>query len=110
MTEWIKELPVAITVCDREGIITEMNEKSCQMFAKDGGSNLIGSNVLDCHPEKARKKLAEMLETGSANCYTIEKNGVRKMIYQTPWYEGGEYRGLVEIVMEIPFDLPHFKR
>jgi PAS domain S-box-containing protein len=81
---WIKKFPSAITVCDPDGIILEINEKACRVFAKDGGEKLIGKNVLDCHPGKARQKLKEVLENQSANCYTIEKNGVRKMIYQAP--------------------------
>lgn len=107
---WIKDLPVAITVCDAEGTILEMNEKACQVFQKDGGRNLIGKNVLDCHPEAARNKIREMFSTRSANCYTIEKNGVRKMVYQTPWYKDGEYMGIIELLLEIPFDVPHYKR
>jgi hypothetical protein len=51
-----------------------------------------------------------MLRDHSTNVYTIEKNGVKKLIYQAPWYENGEYRGFVELSLEIPFDLPHFVR
>ena len=45
-----------------------------------------------------------------SNCYTIEKNGVHKLIYQSPWYVKGEYGGLVEISVEIPNPMPHFVR
>ena len=38
------------------------------------------------------------------------KAGVKKLIYQTPWYENGEFRGLVELSMEIPFEMPHYVR
>ncbi|MFX4263221.1 PAS domain-containing protein [Pelotomaculum propionicicum] len=99
---WFKELPVTITVCDAEGIILDMNNKSCETFAKDGGKNLIGKNVLDCHPEDARSKLSEMLKTQSLNCYTIEKNGKKKLVYQTPWYQDGKYMGFVEFIIELP--------
>ena len=51
---WLKELPIAITVCDKDGIILEMNDKSAKTFESDGGYALIGSNVLDCHPAAAR--------------------------------------------------------
>jgi len=107
---WIKEFSGAVTVCDTEGKILEMNEKACQMFKKDGGAGLIGKNLLDCHPQYAREKIEEMLSSQSVNCYTIEKNGIKKMIYQAPWYEGGRFMGLVELVMEIPFDLPNYLR
>jgi transcriptional regulator with PAS, ATPase and Fis domain len=109
-SNWTKEFPAAITVCDCDGIILEMNDKAEKTFENDGGKKLIGTNVLDCHPEPARSKLAEMMQEHRTNVYTIEKNGVKKLIYQTPWYDGGAYAGFVEISMEIPFEMPHFVR
>ena len=87
-----------------------MNERAQQTFAKDGGALLVGTNVLDCHPEPSRTQLAEMLRTQSKHIYTIEKNGVKKLIYQTPWFDHGVYAGFVELSMEIPAQLPHFIR
>ncbi len=110
MHNWIKEFPSAVTVCDAEGIITEMNNKSAETFEQDGGLNLIGQNLIDCHPEPSKSKLEELLKTQSKNVYTIEKNGKKKLIYQTPWYENGKYMGFVEISIEIPFEMPHLIR
>jgi transcriptional regulator with PAS, ATPase and Fis domain len=110
MHEWLKEFPGAVTVCDRDGIIIEMNERSIRSFEKDGGSALIGKNVLDCHPEPARTELKEMLASGKTNVYTIEKNGQKKLIYQAPWFSDGEYRGFVELSLEIPNTMPHHIR
>lgn len=107
---WIREFPAAITVCDAAGTILEMNERALAAFASDGGAALIGTNVLACHPEPARAKLAGMLASGQRNAYTIEKQGVRKMVYQSPWYEHGRYAGFVELSLEIPAELPHFAR
>ncbi|MFZ5645677.1 MAG: PAS domain-containing protein [Bacillota bacterium] len=108
--EWIKDFPGAVTVCDTGGKIIEMNEKACKMFEKDGGAQLIGKNVFDCHPERAREILKGIMESKSLNCYTIEKNGVKKLIYQSPWYKEGKFMGLVELGLEIPDEIPHFKR
>jgi hypothetical protein len=105
--QWVREFPAAITVCDPAGIILEMNERAIATFASDGGAELIGRNVLDCHPEPSRTQLAAMLASGQSNAYTIEKNGVRKLIYQSPWYQDGEYRGFVELSLVIPAELPH---
>jgi hypothetical protein len=44
------------------------------------------------------------------NVYTIEKAGVKKLVYQAPWYKDGRYSGVVEISFEVPFELPHFVR
>jgi transcriptional regulator with PAS, ATPase and Fis domain len=108
--DWIKEFPAAVTVCDARGVILEMNDRSAKTFEKDGGRTLIGSNLLDCHPDPARGKLERLLESRQKNAYTIEKNGVKKLIYQSPWYRDGQYAGFVEFSFEIPFDMPHFIR
>ncbi|HPH98161.1 MAG TPA: PAS domain-containing protein [Anaerolineaceae bacterium] len=107
---WYDEFPAAITVCDPDGIILEMNQRSAQTFAKDGGSELIGQNVYDCHPEPSRTKLRELMEAQQTNAYTIQKNGVKKLIYQAPWYKDGEFAGFVELSLVIPEEMPHFNR
>ena len=73
--KWVKEFPGAITVCDAKGIILEMNDKAAKTFEKDGGADLIGKNMLDCHPEPARSKTERLLAAREKNVYTIEKNG-----------------------------------
>jgi transcriptional regulator with PAS, ATPase and Fis domain len=103
---WTQGFPAAITVCDRAGIILEMNDKAKSTFSGD----MVGKNVLACHPEPARSKLAELLATGKSNVYTIEKKGRKKLIYQSPWYKDGQFAGLVELSLELPADLPHFVR
>ncbi len=110
MDSWIKEFPGSITVCDCEGIILDMNERAAQSFAEQGGKQLIGSNMLNCHPEPARGKVKQLLETQRANVYTIEKNGIKKLVYQSPWYRNGQCGGFVELVLEIPVEMPHFIR
>jgi len=107
---WFNEFPGAVTICDPDGVILDMNERSAQAFAADGGRDLIGTNMLDCHPEPARSKVVELLRIQQKNVYTIEKHGVNKLIYQTPWFENGEYRGFIELSLEIPAEMPHFIR
>ena len=46
-------------------------------------------------------KIKEIIHDKKSNIYTIEKNGLKKFIYQSPFYENGEIKGLVEIVFEI---------
>ena len=107
---WLNGIDVAITVCDRQGIIIAMNERATETFAADGGLSLVGKNLMDCHPETARQKIRSLLATGAGNSYTIEKNGVKKLIHQEPWYRNGEISGLVEFSIVIPVSLPHFVR
>lgn len=107
---WTDEFGGAITVCDREGIVVYMNERSKKQFTKSGDGDLMGKSLIECHPEPARSIVLKMLAGPSPNSYTIEKNGIRKMIHQTPWMENGEFKGVVEISFEIPVDLSHFVR
>jgi transcriptional regulator with PAS, ATPase and Fis domain len=107
---WLKEFPAAVTVCDKDGILLEMNNKAAKTFESDGGYALIGKNMLDCHPGLSRQKTERLLAAREKNVYTIEKKGVKKLIYQSPWFEDGQYAGFVEISLEIPFEMPHFIR
>ena len=108
--DWIKEFPAAVTVCDPQGVILAMNDKAALTYEKDGGYDLVGRNMLDCHPEQARIKTEKLLADREKNVYSIEKNGIKKLIYQSPWFKDGDYAGFVEISLEIPFEMPHFLR
>ncbi len=108
--EWIYDFPAAITVSDANGIILEMNERARATFAEDGGASLIGKNLLDCHVEPARTKVVDLLRSKSLNAYTIEKNDVKKLIYQSPWFKNGAFAGFVELSLPIPEEMPHFIR
>ncbi len=108
--DYFNELPMAVTICDKNGIILYMNKKSIATFAKDGGEKLIGCSLLDCHPVAARQKLLHLLDSHGSNTYTIDKNGKRKLIHQTPWFENSDFQGLIEFSIEIPQEMPHFVR
>ena len=108
--DWQKNFPGAITLCDKDFVITYMNDKSLLTFKEDGGEKLIGMNLMDCHNEESKKKILEIKESGNSNAYTIEKKGMKKFIYQAPLFENSEYSGMVELSLEIPFEMPHFKR
>ncbi len=106
--DWAKETNCAITVSDAECRILYMNDKAKETFASRG--DLIGHNLLDYHGERATAIIHHLLETGGTNCYTIDKKGVKKMIYQSAWRRNGEVAGLVEISMVIPEEMPHYIR
>lgn len=107
---WLKEIDIAVTLCDKNGKIVYMNDKSLKTFISDGGENLIGSNVLDCHPEPSRTLLSEMLLNETNNAYTVAKGGIKKMILQIPYTIKGEYSGFAELSFEIPENLKHISR
>ena len=106
--DWAKEMNCAVTVCDTEGVILYMNDKAKATFAKHG--DLIGKNLMGCHSDRSKEIIRHLLETGGSNAYTIEKEGLRKMIYQTAWRIDGTVAGLVEISRVIPSDMPHYVR
>ncbi|MCU0372549.1 MAG: PAS domain-containing protein [Ignavibacteria bacterium] len=107
---WLKEIDVAVTLCDKSGKIVYMNDKSVKTFINDGGENLIGKDILECHPEPSRTQLSDMLKNKTKNVYTIEKNGIKKLILQIPYTGEGKYKGFAEFSFEIPFEMNHFIR
>lgn len=107
---WVQEYVGSITVCDIKGIILEMNYGAVKANQDQGGEKLIGTNLLDCHPEPARSKLLELMKSRQTNVYTIEKNGKKKLIHQAPWYKNGKYSGFIELSLEIPKEMSHFVR
>ena len=108
METYFEELPIAITISDTKGNILDMNQRSADVNSH--GQKIIGRNLFDCHPPRAAEILRGLYDQQKKNVYTIEKNGVRKLIYQTPWYDNGEFAGLIEFSMEIPSEMPHYVR
>ena len=107
---WADAFAGAITVCDERGVIVDMNDRAAVTYQADGGRALIGTDLRACHPEHARAKLEALFAARKPNVYTIRKNGVRKLIYQSPWYRDGVYAGIVELSVQIPDDVPEFVR
>ncbi len=108
--EWIEKLDGNVIVSDADGKIIYMNERALAAYEKDGGRDLIGRDLLECHSEASRKKIMEIMTSGKKNVYTIEKRGKKKIIYQSPWFADGIFRGITELSLEIPFEMPHFIR
>lgn len=100
----------AITICNADNKIIYMNEKSIKQFSDDGGEKLIGTDIVDCHPEPSKSMLKDMINDKESNTYTITKKGTQKIIHQAPLIENGDYKGFIEISFEIPEDMPHHNR
>lgn len=108
---WFDKINIGITVSDCEGKIIYMNEKSAEIWDKSGGIELLGKSLFDCHPEPAKTLLADLLEHQQTNCYTIEKDNQKKLIYQTPLYdENGNYSSYAELSIELPLVMKNFAR
>lgn len=110
MEDWMEEFPAAITISDKDHVIVYLNRKAAKVNEAQGGKELVGRNLLACHKHRSIEIIERIFATGVPNAYTIEKKGVKKFIYQAPWFKDGVVAGLVEISAEIPFEIPHFNR
>jgi len=110
MMEWIEKLDGSVIVSDLEGKVIYANETAEHTFVKQGEPPLRGRYLMECHNDNSRKIILNIMETRARNVYTIEKNGRKKLVYQTPWIVDGELKGLVELSLEIPFEMSHFIR
>lgn len=104
------DFPSAVTITDLDSKVIYMNKKSIQTFEKDGGANLIGKSIIDCHKPESNLIIERMLTTGESNTYTIEKNGLKKLIHQSPWFLDGKVGGLIELSIILPEKMEHFVR
>lgn len=109
LCHWADEVDYAVTIADKNCEIIYMNRRSRDTFCRDG-QDLVGRNLMDCHPEHARVIIRRLLKEGGSNAYTITKNGVNKLIFQSVWKLKGEIAGLVETSMILPSDMKHFDR
>ena len=48
-----------------------------------------------------------MLKNPRTNIYTVEKEGLKKLIFQTPWYDEDEYAGFMELSIVLPENIPN---
>ena len=108
--EWVKGFPAPVVVADVKGTIVEMNAKAVEWFANRGGRDLLGKSLFEVHQEPSQGKIKELLGTKQTNVYTIERDGVRTLVYQSPWYRDGALAGLVELLLAVPPEIPHHVR
>jgi hypothetical protein len=102
-------LDVAITITDEQGNFIFVNSKSGEINAHSNAQSLIGKQVRQCHNDRSIA-IIEQLFKGEKNVYTITKKGQEKLIYQAPWTVDGVVKGLVELSMVIPKNMPHYDR
>ena len=108
--DWEQEANMAVTICDKEGTIVFMNEKSKETFLKPEERTLVGKNLFKCHNEESKKKIKELMKNPKSNTYTMEAKGTKKLIHQLPWMKNGECIGMVELSIILPKDMPHHAR
>jgi hypothetical protein len=107
---WYEAFPGAITVTDENGIIVNMNAESRCREEMQLGFDLIGHNAITCHKEPTQSKVRKLYENQAANIYSITKNGKKQLVYQSPYFIDGNFSGIVEMVLDLPSEVPHFDR
>ena len=106
--DFFKGINIAVTVSDKEGNVIYQNDSSIEV-----NGNACGRNLEQCHNPRSWEMIRHMIEDNESNVYTISKKGKKKLIYQTPWYDGNgksEPAGLVEFSIILPENMPHYDR
>jgi nitrogen fixation/metabolism regulation signal transduction histidine kinase len=102
----IDYLPISVTIADAKGEIVYMNKKAEGLA--DPPENLTGKNLFDCHSEASNEIMRQMLTGENVNAYTIEKKGVKKLIWQATWRGAdGNVGGIAEISIPLAENMPH---
>ena len=109
--EWIESIGISIMATNVRGEIIDMNAFAAETFQSDGGRELLGKNLADCHSLRSNEIIERLMREGAANIYTIQKKGKKKLICQVPWFkQDGGVGGLVELSIPLPEEMPHFNR
>lgn len=107
---WQKEVRVGITVSNSDGVILYMNDLALKIFERSGGEKLIGKKLIDCHPDFAKSRVLSLFEKRKNNCYTVTIDGVKYMLYQSAWFENGEFAGFVEFIYSLPAEIRQLEK
>jgi inorganic pyrophosphatase len=108
--DWTRRLDLAVTFCDRQGVVTALNPAAEAAYAPYGGA-AVGQSLVGCHPEPARSLLLELLADPRPHIYATENGGRCELIVQIPWAdESGQPAGLVELQLPLPAELDLFQR
>ncbi len=99
----------AIVICNPAHEIIYMNPAAVSRYAKRGGSDLIGRNLLDCHNAQSQEKIRQVVQWFHASkdhniIYTSHNAKENKDVYMVAlrdeeggligYYEKHEYRNM----------------
>ena len=97
----------AVVLCNLEHKIIYMNPVAKERYKKHGGADLVGKSILDCHNEKSRDIILNVVEwfaqrTDNNIVYTYSNEKENKDVYMVAlrddnkaligYYEKHEYR------------------
>lgn len=110
MCDWVEEFPGMISVCDVDGKLLVLNKQIAEYFSSTGGKKLIGTNLFDCHGQMSGEEIRHLMKQKMTDVYIAEENGGHELVIHSPWFNKGEYAGLVEITLPLEGEIKVRKR
>lgn len=100
----LKYIPLDVSYVDENDIVRFYNESDHRIFPRD--IEVIGMNVVECHPEKSRAMVQEIVdkfkkgEEDHAEFWINKNNIFIHMNYKAIRDEHGNYKGIIETMQE----------
>lgn len=104
-------LRAAVTIADQDYTITFMNDRAIAFYGEDGGAELVGKNLLDCHSAEQADVIRDAYERYRAGDLTPtryhhqEEGKAPESIVHIPVIVKGEFRGIAEQIWNERADL-----
>jgi len=108
-------LRAAVTIADQDFQIRFMNDRAAVYYAEDGGLELIGKDLLDCHPRDEHKALiraaydryraGDLTPTRYHHSQKEGEGNAPQSIVHIPLMVEGSFRGLAELIWNERADL-----
>ncbi len=104
-------LRAGVTIADQNFQISFMNDRAAVFYAEDGGVELIGKNLLDCHRDEhksviraayARYRAGDLTPT---RYHAQKEGGAPESIVHIPLIVEGQFRGIAELIWNERADL-----
>ena len=104
-------LRAAVTIADQDFQIRFMNDRAIEFYAEDGGAELVGRNLLDCHRDEhkpviraayARYRAGDLTPT---RYHAQKEDGALESVVHIPLMVEGQFRGIAELIWNERADL-----
>ena len=105
-------LRAAVTIADQDFQISFMNDRAAAFYAEDGGVELIGRNLLDCHDRDEHKAMIRAAyaryragDLTPTRYHSQKEAGALESIVHIPLMVEGRFRGIAELIWNERADL-----
>lgn len=100
--ELLAQIPVAITVLDRQGNILFFNQYAAKVV--DRKPEYLGRDIREFHQPGSNAKIEAMLEAYAQggreeHAWRLRRGDLELQVRVSPWLRDGEWAGLVHAVM-----------